>query len=73
MKLAALAAVMLLSACASGVPNLEVAQWDQTCTRWCVNNHPTCAFDGAIVEPKTEPLLSCHKKYLACVRSCPSR
>ncbi|WP_418314809.1 hypothetical protein [Piscinibacter sakaiensis] len=74
MKLAAAAlALLLTSACATGVPDLEIALVERTCSQWCIDKHPKCAFTGAIVEPKTDELRACHKSFISCVRSCPPR
>ena len=73
MKLAALSLALALAACASGAPDLDVAQVEATCARWCAVSYPACAFDGAIVPPKTEALASCQATYLTCVLTCPPR
>ncbi len=73
MKLAALGLVCFLAACASGLPELGVAQVERTCARWCEVKYPSCAFDGAIVAARTAEQGVCQKQYITCVETCPPR
>lgn len=70
MKLAMLGLAFVLTACASGTPELDVAQVEGTCAKWCKATHASCAFDGAIISAKTAPLDACQKAYIKCVETC---
>lgn len=74
MKLAAaLGLLVALAGCASGKPELDVAQVERTCSRWCEKKFPNCAFDGAITATQTAEQATCQNQYLSCVKTCPPR
>ncbi len=73
MKFAVLGFALVVTACASGRPELDVARVEATCARWCEKKFPSCAFDGAIVAAKNATLGACQKQYMTCVETCPPR
>ncbi|MEO8280445.1 MAG: hypothetical protein ABI564_12190 [Ideonella sp.] len=70
MKFAMLGLALALTACASGKPDLDVAQVEGTCAKWCKATHSSCAFDGAIIPAKTAPLDACQQQYITCIKTC---